>query len=324
MKKIKITLFTLGLASLFMLGSCNKKNTVAPSSPAKQNDQAGSAEADGAIQDVNDMINNQMGGGSTMKVAAYNLPCGVVTFDSTKNANNKYTYNLKYGSQTPCGFKYKSGQVSFTLTNGTTFKDVGAVFTITFTNYKVTSNLDKSTITLNGTLNVTNVNGGYIYQAATSGATIIHKLRGTFNITYSNNATRSRTYAQKRTWTSSNGWAGLSLTVAGDSLINANTVSETGYTYEGNYYFQTEISTDFNWSNCGSTWAGPYVLKAGHAKLNVAVPNISNTYIDVEAGYYWNLSNLSSTPTLVNDCTSNAYKVNTVIGSINTTVYQPY
>jgi len=324
MKKLKITLFTLSLiTSLCMLQSCNTKNTVAPSSPAKQNDQAGSAEADGAIQDVNDMINNQMGGGSNMKVAAYTLPCGVVTFDST-TTNNVKTYNLKYGSQTACGFKYKSGQVSFTLTNGTTFKDQGAVFTITFINYKVTSNLDKSTITLNGTLKVTNVNGGYIYEAATSSKTIIHKLRGTFNITYSNNATRSRTYAQQRTWTSNNGWNGLSLTIAGDSTIGSTTVSETGYTYEGNYYFQTEISTNFNWSNCGSSWVGPYVLKTGHAKMNVTVPNLSNTYIDVEAGYYWNLSNLSSTPTLVNDCTSNAYKVNTVIGSINSTVYQPY
>ncbi|HSZ25570.1 MAG TPA: hypothetical protein VK766_07635 [Cytophagaceae bacterium] len=333
MKKITTTVLVFITVISGILIGCQKKDSTTPATTttqtAKPNDQQGSTEADGAISDVNDFINNKVGGGSTMRINAYALPCGVVSIDSsTTNSYGKKVYTMQYGNQTPCGYKKKSGQVAFALSNGTGFNTVGAVFTITFTNYMVQSEADGSTVTLNGSIVITNTTGYYIWEAVTSSKTIIHKLRGSFNVTYSDNTIRSRSYYQKRTWTSSNSWAGLTLKVAGDTLISsvsaADSISEIGKTYAGNYDYQTMIINDFTWSNCGTTYTGPYVLKSAKARLNVTIPNFSPTYVDVEGGYYWNYSSGSTTPTLVGDCTTNAYMITTVIGTTTTTVYQLY
>jgi hypothetical protein len=288
----------------------------------KQNDQAPNAEFDEAMDHVNDMINNNIGGGSNYRMSAYNLPCGVVSVDSsTNNANSKKIYKMQYGDQTLCGYKYKSGQISFELENGIAFNNAGAVIKVTFTDYRVQVLATGNIIKLNGTVQVTNVGGGYIWQAITVPQTITHRIRGTINITYANDQVRERKYYQLRTWNSDATWAGLTLTIAGDTLTN---VSEIGKTYEGDYPFQTEILTDLVWGNCGTTWAGPYKLLTGQARLNVEIPFVSPAYIEVEAGYNWDYSNSSSTPALVNNCESNAYKITTVILSSTTTAYQLY
>jgi hypothetical protein len=275
------------------------------------------------MEDVNDFLSNKVGGGNNQRVAAYNLPCGVVSIDSTgTGVNKKYTVN--YGSQTPCGYRKLSGNVQVQLVSGTAFKDTGAVFTVTFLGYKVEVAATGDIVTIDGTLSVTNVDGGHIWEAAFNNKTIRHRVRGVFNITYANNEVRSRSYYQMRTWSSTNRWAGLTFTVNGDTTISGSLVSETGKTYKGNYDYKTIVSLPLSWSNCGSTWAGPYVLKTGHAKMDVTVPNISTAYFDVEAGYYWDYQNATATPQLKNDCSSNANKKNKLIGTTSVTQYQLY
>lgn len=298
---------------------------------SKPNDQQGSTEADNAISDVNDWISNKKGGGTSQtKVSAYTLPCGVVSVDSTETSlgSGIYIYKMKYGNSTSCGinaYKKKSGEVHFKLTNGTAFNTAGAVFTITFVDYAVENTITGIIVTLNGTITVTNTTGGYIWEpVANSSTTVSHKIRGTFIIKYSDGVERSRTYTQLRTWASTGGWAGLSLTIAGDSTISGVSYYEFGRTYENDYEYKTEMVTNFKWSNCGSTWAGPYVLKEAHAKLHVVNPYFATAYFEVEGGYKYDVSNLSATPTLVNDCNTNAYKITTVIGTASTTSYQLY
>lgn len=316
------------MASVFFTG-CKKDNeNPAPKTQTpKQNDQAASAEKDEALNDVNDIINNKIGGGSNMRVSAYNLPCGVVSVDSSTTAGGYKVYKLNYGNQTPCGYKYKSGQISFSLQNATSFGATGAVFAVTFTDYTVEVKANGSIIKLNGSIYVTNVTGGYTWQAVTNSQTITHRIRGTLNITYANNEVRQRKFYELRTYDNTStpsDWAGLRLTIAGDTTINATQVSETGKTLEGNYDFKTEVLNDFVWSNCGTSWTGPYLLKNGNARLNVTIPLISPTYIQVEAGYHWEYSTSGATPTLVNDCSSNAYKITTVIGTSTNITYQLY
>jgi hypothetical protein len=328
MKKINIVLLTVFVLSLMILTSCKKKDTVTPpnTSTTKPSDQQGSTEADAAITDVNDYVNNYIGGGSTHRSDTYNLPCGVVSIDSTTtNSYGKKIYIMQYGNQTACGYKKKSGNVSFALSNGATFATANAVFTITFTNYVVQSIATGATVTLNGMVTVTNTTGHYIWEAVTASQTITHKVRGTFGVTYSDGTIRNRSYYQLRTWTSNNSWAGLSLTIAGDTTTSVGTgISEIGKTYDGNYDYQTQILTNFVWSNCGTTYAGPYVLKTAKARMNVTIPLVSPTYIDVEGGYHYDYTNTTSTPVLINDCTTNAYKITTVIGTSTTSQYQLY
>jgi hypothetical protein len=331
MKKINIAILTVFVLSLGILTSCKKKkdDTTTPTnnSTAKPNDQQGSSEADEAIKDVNDFINNKVGGGSNHRIGTYALPCGVVSVDSTLISAGKYSYKMSYGNQTTCtgGYKKKSGDITFALSNGTAFNTAGAVFTITFSNYKVESIATGATVTLNGTIVVTNTTGHYIWEAVTASQTITHKVRGTFTVTYSDGTVRSRSYYQLRTWASINSWQGLTLTIAGDTTVGTLTgVSEIGKTYDGNYDYTTQITTNFVWANCGTTYAGPYVLKFAKARLNVTIPLITPTYIDVEGGYHYDYTNTTATPTLTNDCSTNAYKITTVIATSTTSQYQLY
>ncbi|MCS6824308.1 MAG: hypothetical protein NZ529_08435 [Cytophagaceae bacterium] len=312
--------------SLITFVSCKKDKDPTPTEKSKPSDQAGSNEADEAIEDVNDVINNKIGGGAGYRVASYNLPCGVVKIDSnTTNAQGKKVYVIKYGSQTPCGYEYKSGDVKFELINGNKFSDTGAVYKITFINYKVEVRANGQTVALNGTIYVTNVSGGYVWMPiVNSSVTIVHKLRGSFNVTFNDEVTRPRNYYQRRTWSSTGGWAGLTFEANGDTTINGKIIAETGNTYEHNFPYQTEIITPLRWSNCGNTWAGPYVLKTGEAKAHAEVPNISPVYFQVEAGYKMNSPTQTEPPIKVNDCTSNAYKITVVIGQQTTTQYQMY
>jgi hypothetical protein len=327
MKKINIAFIGIIFVAAAMLTACKKekeKDTTS-TTKTKPSDQQGSTEADAAIDDVNDFINNKIGGGSAHKSSTYNLPCGVVYIDSsTNNSNGHKIYKMNYGSQTPCGYKKKSGTISFALLNSSAFNAAGCTYKLTYTNYVVESLVDGSTVTINGALTVKNVNGGYIWEAVTISSTITYQLRGNFTVTYSDGTSRDRSYFQLRTYSSTGGWGGLSLSCDGDTIINSANIYEIGKTYDGNYNYQTEVMTPFTWSNCGSTYAGPYVLKTAHARMNVTIPYLSPTYVDVQGGYYWNYADASSAPVLVEDCTTNAYKITTVIGTSAASQYQLY
>lgn len=318
----------LFLASLFCTSifftSCKEKDKTDPEpKTTTQTDQDGASAIDDAIEDVNDIISNKIGGGygkSNARVTAYQLPCGIIKLDSS-TVNGSKQYSVQYGQNTPCGFKKKSGTITFNLTNGNTFAEVGAVYSVVFTNYKVEAVATGKEVTVNGTLTVTNIDGHYIWEAVVFNQTIKHKVRGKLLITFENGEVRERNHYQLRTWSSNNGWTGLTFSVAGDTLIN---VSETGNTIDGNYPYQTRIIDALTWSNCGSDFTGPYVLKMGHAKMSVEYPNVTDAFIDIEAGYLVDAANLTSTPTKVNNCQSNAYKIFVKFSAIENTQYQLY
>ncbi len=329
MKKLNLSFLGAAMvASLVFFTGCKKEKEEEPTSKVKAtpNDQQGSSEADEAIANVNDFINNKIGGGAGQKIGAYNLPCGVVQLDSTE-AGGKKTYRFTYGRQSACGYKKKSGEVSFSRDASVPFDQAGSEFTITLTNYVVEVEATGSIVTLNGTIKVVNETGGYIWEPVlSSSTTVTHKVRGTFTVKYSDDTERIRNYYQKRSWASTGNWAGLSLTIAGDTTFDGGTtmVYETGKTYANNYDYKTEMLTSYVWSNCGQGYAGPYVLKTGKARMNVTIPFVSTSYIEVEGGYYWNYNNATSTPVLINDCTTNAYKITANLAGITSTQYQLY
>ena len=315
---------------VFGISSCGRKKeeltpakkVETPTKTTKQSDQSGSSAADGAMDDVNDFINNNITPQASKRQDAYNLPCGVVKLDtSTKNANGKTVYQMKYGNETRCGYKRKSGTVSFQLTKGAFFTEVGAEFRVTFTDYVVEVWANNDIIKINGTVTVTNVNGGATWRAVTNSETIKHQIRGKYSITYANGEVRNRNTFQMRTWSSNNSWAGLAFSVDGDTTIATTKISEIGKTLDGNHDFQTEIIETYTWKNCDTTFAGPYVLHMGKARMNVNVPNISPAHFEVEAGY---LVADGKTPTKVNDCSTNAYKITTTVGTTVVTEYQLY
>lgn len=326
MSKHPLLFLSILSALLFGISNCTKKDKtdLSPSSSVKQSDQSGSSAVDAAMDDVNDYINNNIGGGSTKntRLETYNLPCGIIRIDTSTIVNGHRAYRIQYGDSNSCENKKKSGEVSFQLVQGTSFNQAGAIFKITYKNYVVEIVSTGDVVTINGDLFITNVSGGYVWQAVTESATIQHRIRGTFTIQYVNGEIRQRQYYQLRTWSSTNGWAGLTFSVAGDTTINAVKVSEIGHTLDGNYYFETQILTNYTWSNCGNSFVGPYVLQLGNARMNVTVPGISPAYFNVEAGYRY--ASTTGNALKVNDCSSDAYKIDIVIGTSTSTQYQLY
>ena len=165
-----ILLLTLLVTSVTIFTSCKKSKTEDPAPvpveeikkrEVKQSDQTGSSAADDALEDVNNYINNNVGGGSNKRTEAYNLPCGVVSVDSSTVGTTK-TYKMKYGKETKCGYKRKSGLVTFQLIKGTRFNEVGSKFKLTFTDYVVEVEATNDVVKLNGYLTSTNIAGGYI------------------------------------------------------------------------------------------------------------------------------------------------------------------
>jgi vacuolar-type H+-ATPase subunit H len=129
MKKINLIVFLLIVSGFTVMTGCKKKkkDPEPEKTFVKPNDQQGSAEADEAIANANDLINNKIGDGANQRRSAYNLPCGVVSVDSSTTSGGNKVYKMNYGNQTPCGYKYKSGEVSFVLTNGTAFNQAGSL-----------------------------------------------------------------------------------------------------------------------------------------------------------------------------------------------------
>jgi hypothetical protein len=324
MKRVPFLL--LFFCFLFMISCENigSENNDDPEPEKAQTDQEGNAAADEAIDDVNDIID--VISQSNARVKNYNLPCGVVSIDSSQTTSSGQTiYKVKYGAQTPCGYRKKSGEVSFHLEKGNHFAEKGATFSIILKNYKVEVLATGNTVTLNGSFKITNQEGGAKWQVVVESKTIVHQVRGSFLITYHNNEVRPREYYRLKTYTSSSGWEGLSLTITGDTLIDNIKVMDIGKTLEGNHDYTTEVFEDFVWKNCGTNHAGPFVLKLGHGRGNAKVPGISPVYFDVEAGYFVDVKkgNIDAYQK-VNDCTSNAYKITTVIGNLTQTTIQLY
>jgi hypothetical protein len=295
-----------------------------------QNDYAGAAEVDEVVSNVNDIISNLIGGGQAdARIAEYKLPCGVVKLDSVTEAGGKKTYKLKYGEQSTCGYEYKkkSGEVSFKLESGTHFNTADARFIINFTDYTVQSAATGQHVIINGTLAITNLTGGYIWQVILPSDhtlfknTLTHSVRGKLMVTFANGAVRERNYFQRRNWKSTSGWAGLKLTISGDSTITREATTytgiyETGKTLDGNFEYFSTLEEDFIWSNCGTTWAGPFVLAKGKAKVNVDIPGVSPAYFDVQGGFKYNISEMTATPVSEDaHCEANAYKITIELGS---------
>jgi hypothetical protein len=281
MKKI-VYCVLLGLA--IASASCTKKTPeTTPVYPdgSKADDANARNEMDKVYSDIETVFNSQdYKDASAQRTSGAILPCGKVTFN-TKN------FTIDY-SQTGvnCGSRVLSGSIDVTLVSGTTFADAGAKLKIVYNDYKVLYNVNKQSITYNGTAYVTNVDGGTFVDlfTATSTVTVTHKVRGQLELTFdstgtgSANVIREWNVFRKKTYTGNGTATGISLKVEGDTTIDTETyltipgafteVSEYGISRDGDR-FVCDLSTPFVWSNCGASYGGPYVLKQGKVEYTV-------------------------------------------------------
>jgi hypothetical protein len=319
MKKILLFSFIGIGTSLFT--ACKKGNDPEPVQTkeyTKADDAAARNELNRVYQNIEDVYNSDSYANARTAVV---LPCGNVTLTG-KN------YTIAYGSGTNCGGRVLSGDINVELVSGTKFSDVGAKLKITFTNYKVVFSGSNQALTYSGIAYVTNTSGGTLYSlfANTTPTTVIHNIRGDISVVYDTagvapTPARSWTFFRKKTYTGTGTSTGVSLKVEGDTSFTASSyftgsasatgtfssVTEVGYNKDGKK-FVNDVPTAFVWSNCGSDWAGPYILKQGKVEHTAYYGSwllLTDVYgkFTADAGYKDNEN------TLDGSCNSNGYKL---------------
>jgi hypothetical protein len=125
--------------------------------------------------------------------------------------------------------------------------DSGSSYSITFENYKVTKNSDKSSVILNGVKTFKNVSGGLVKNLTPSSAPVVFSVRGSLSITFADGSTRAWGLWRKKTYTRMSNNS-LDVKIESDTL---NNIVEIGYT-RANDKFVNTISTPLEASQtCG-------------------------------------------------------------------------
>ena len=316
----KLLIFTLAAFTAFSLTQCNNadsgpvnSSTINSTSSAAKSDNLASNEYDKAMENVDSLVNQSISD-PNKRVAAYNLPCGVVKVVQTGNS-----FSIQYGDKTPCGYKKVSGEIKYELKSGTQFSDAGAVLEVTFVDYQVIVNATGESIIINGKQLVTNVTGGSLYHLLTTDNTHVkHTVSGELAVTFvdaSGNKVRTRKLHKVKEWTRTTGITSLTFEAYGDSA----SVWENGYNKEGNPYY-TKINEHFTWVYCSNRSA--FILEKGLAEATFTskdTPSATGTFT-VEAGYN------SSGHKAAKDCSADEYLIRTVIPIIkyDKTEYQLY
>ena len=311
MKKKWISVLAVIVMGTLLFTACKKQEEAAPASKGEQADDASARnELDRAQNDIETVYNSDQYAGN-QRGSAVNLLCGSVTL----NTNN---FTITYNGVN-CGSRIIGGSIDVTLLSGTKFSDVNAKLKIVFNNYKIHYNSSGEEIVYNGTTYITNSTGGTLASLfTTTPGTVVHKTRGALTLTYDTTGTGGSTFQRtwnlfrKKTFTSNGAQTGISLKFEGDTIVNGylpgtyDAVSEYGLDVENRKFIHT-IPTPFVWSNCGTTYSGPYVLKTGRVEHTAFSDNNLYKYqFTATAGY----RNDGTNNILDQSCSSSGYLIN--------------
>jgi hypothetical protein len=239
MKPYRFSIFLL-LAFAVTFFSCRKRDVELEQQVEHARDAADfDAEAAEILQNIDLTASSSgMKGGRT---EAINI-CGA-SADSTTVPG---TIILTFDGTTPCvnGTRKRSGQIKLTLTNGRLWVNSGAELKAEFVNYRIEWLATGRKQTFNGIKTVKNVSGGSITLSAQAAvnATIIHEIRGNFNVLFESGASAVWNFARKRE-TVVAGANNISVTITGiGSYSGMNNLAAWGKNrFGGDFY--TVIST---------------------------------------------------------------------------------
>ena len=352
MKKIIYTIL-IG-ASLHSLVGCKKsvdEATPSVSSRSEADDASARSEMQRAYDDVETVYNSDDYKNASSLRTSSNLrttntallPCGRVTFNLNNNSKN-FSIDYSQSGSNCTRARVLSGSIDVTLVNGTTFADINAKLKVVFNNYKVLYSNSNQSVTYNGIAYITNTSGGSLIGlfASTPNAEIIHTVRGDLTLSFdtlgANAFNRSWKIFRKRTFQNTPGTAtGITFKLEGDTSFASSTyftgttgtfnnVGEIGINVN-NEKFVCDISTAFIWSNCGSSYAGPYVLKQGKVEYTSYTANPTLVLLGYTR-YYWSAdagyrTDVSAASIYDETCSSDGYKLDFALKNVSgtTSVY---
>ncbi len=236
-KNVMKSLMILTVSALLFTG-CKKKENVEPENPATETAKVNAADqstvdqqSNESIDDVNKVLNDNPN-------TRTELPCNV-TIDSAA-LMTQGLIKLTYHGLSCDLLRTRTGVISVQLPfDPATKKPVhwnakGARAIITYDNFKVTRVADNKSVTFNGKITLTNVNGGGVWVLL-SGTPVIHQLRGGMVITFDDGTTREWAVARERAYALSVTGI-ITVTESGDTLINGKHVVYWGKNRAGDQF----------------------------------------------------------------------------------------
>lgn len=214
-------------------------------------------ENDGAISDANTVIADQelligrsTSGQKLSKITGVSI-CGM-SVDTTSVTSGILFLNF---DGTTCNNRKREGQIKLSIVGypAVKWKDQNAVLKLEYIGYKVTRASDGKSILINGTVSVTNVNGGTWFDIAVLGKpNVVHEvLASGLKVKYDNGSITSEYNIHRRyTYTYSN----LVFTCKGEGLGTNDGLSNLenwGTTRNGNAFTSQVISPVVWNTTCG-------------------------------------------------------------------------
>ena len=260
---------TLKFASLALLvagltfTACKKDKATAPPTEADESGTFAQQSADvNTSNNTADMSFNDAENAlapsslSGARTSSYTGICGA-TIDTTNITTLKKVI-ITYNGLSCDGLRNRTGVITIQLTTGNKWKDVGAVLTLTYSNFKVTTISTGKSHTLNGAHTLKNTSGGLVNHIGVfpNPSTIVRQIRATnMTLTFDDGTVRSWSAARKRTWTGTSGIP-TSLTIAGDTVLSGVSNTEAWGTNRAGNAFTTVMSSLITVnSTCG--WFSP-------------------------------------------------------------------
>lgn len=177
--------------------------------------------------------------------------CGASVDTSLLQSQKQVT--ITFDGSTVCNNRIRSGNIVAKLIVGNRWKDQNAVLRLTFNNFGVNFVTTDVAYTYNGTKTITNVSGGLVRNLSPSQTGVNHKVRGSVQVTFEDNTTRSWDIYRNNNYDYNGG--NIRFTSVGDTLIDSVLTSTKGVNRFGNAFTVQTPDAITSLQNCG--WAKP-------------------------------------------------------------------
>lgn len=206
MKQNISSLRLLSFALLLIFLACKKDN---PSDNQKDEPEVSvhaddellvTSEIDGVFNDATKLLESD---GSISPRIQENLICDATV--SVDLISNPQTITVTYNGAKCLGNLSREGVVTLSAAKGMQWENAGATFKVIFTDFKITRDSDKKSITLNGEQSYTNLNGGTLAKLSTLESVIHTVVSNGLSVTFKDGSKRTWQVSQKRVYTYNNG-----------------------------------------------------------------------------------------------------------------------
>ncbi len=153
-----------------------------------------------AISDVSGVMSNNSG---KLKSTAW-LPCNA-TVDSLAVVNDTVTMYITYNGLNCNETRNRTGKIEIKKKVGTNWHKAGATVVFRYINFTITRVATNSSVTLNGTKTLVNVNGGIRWMVGTYIDSYVEKVSGTMQASFDNGGSRTWNVARQLTYTGTPG-----------------------------------------------------------------------------------------------------------------------